>query len=204
MLLSFCNLISKPKAFNVNMILPIVSYGNSILKKKTQEINASYPQLQELIDNMFESMYAANGVGLAAPQINLNIRLFTVDASPFAEDDPLAKGFKKVFINPVILERTGEDILFEEGCLSFPGLHEGIIRKADIRIKYFDENFNEFEEAYSGIRSRIIQHEYDHLEGILMIDHLSNLKKMILKRRLKEISVGLVEAAYKMRFASRP
>ncbi len=186
------------------MILPIVSYGNSILKKKAQEITASYPQLHELIVNMFETMYSANGVGLAAPQVNLNIRLFTVDASPFAEDDQSAAGFKKVFINPVILERSGEEILFEEGCLSFPGLHEGIIRKSIVRIKYFDEDFNEFNETYSGIRSRIIQHEYDHLEGILMIDHLSSLKKMILKRRLKEISVGLVEAAYKMRFAARP
>jgi peptide deformylase len=186
------------------MILPIVSYGNSILKKKAQEIKADYPQLQDLIANMFETMYAANGVGLAAPQVNLNIRLFTVDASPFGEDDPDAAGFKKVFINPVITERSGEEVLFEEGCLSFPCLHEGIMRHPDIRIKYFDENFVEYNESYTGIRSRIIQHEYDHLEGILMVDHLSSLKKMILKRRLKEISVGLVEAAYKMRFAARP
>ena len=186
------------------MILPIVSYGNSILKKKAQEIKADYPQLQDLIANMFETMYAANGVGLAAPQVNLNIRMFTVDASPFGEDYPEAAGFKKVFINPFITERSGDETLFEEGCLSFPGLHEGIMRKPEITIRYFDENFREFTETFTGIRSRIIQHEYDHLEGILLVDHLSSLKKMILKRKLKEITVGLVDAAYKMRFAARP
>lgn len=182
------------------MILPIVSYGNPVLKKVAVDIQPDYPKLNELIDNMFETMYAAGGVGLAAPQVNLGIRLFTIDASPFDDEDPNARDFKKVFINAQILERKGEEVLFDEGCLSFPGLREDILRPSEIRIRYQNEHFEWFEEDYNGIIARIIQHEYDHIDGILMVDHFSSLKKMILKRKLKEISVGQVEVKYKMKF----
>ncbi len=182
------------------MILPIVSYGNPVLKKVAGDIQPDYPKLNELIDNMFETMYAAGGVGLAAPQVNLGIRLFTIDASPFDDEDPKAKDFKKVFINAQILERWGEEVLFDEGCLSFPGLREDILRPSEIRIRYQNERFEWFEEEYDGIIARIIQHEYDHIDGILMVDHFSSLKKMILKRKLKEISVGQVDVKYKMKF----
>lgn len=185
------------------MILPIVSYGNAVLKTEAEEIGPDYPGLRTLLADMFETMYEARGVGLAAPQVNLSIRLFIVDADPFGDEEPLAAGFKKVFINPVILERTGEEVLFEEGCLSFPGIREEIMRPESIRIRYRDENFAEQEETYVGILARIIQHEYDHIEGILMVDHLSNLKKIVLKRRLKELTLGQVKAGYKMLFPKK-
>jgi len=184
------------------MILPVVSFGNSVLKQKAADIAADYPNLEKLIADMYETMYAAGGVGLAAPQINLGIRLFVVDATPFAEEDSKADGFRKVFINPVIVERNEEKTMFEEGCLSFPGIHEEIFRPSVIRIKYLDENFQAFEETYDKILARIIQHEYDHVEGILMVDHISNLKKIIIKRRLKELTLGQVSVKYKMLFPS--
>lgn len=182
------------------MILPIVSYGNAVLKQKAVEISPDYPKLPELIANMYETMYTAGGVGLAAPQVNMGIRLFIVDASPFDDEDPNAKDFKKVFINAQILERGGDEVLFDEGCLSFPGLREDISRPSRIKIRYQSEQFEWLEEDYDGILARIIQHEYDHIDGILMVDHFSNLKKVILKRRLKEITVGMVEVKYKMKF----
>lgn len=184
------------------MILPVVSYGNPVLKQKAVEIAMDYPNLEKLISDMYETMYAAGGVGLAAPQVNLSIRMFIVDATPFAEEDSKADGFRKVFINPVIVERTGEETMFEEGCLSFPGIHEEIFRPSVIRIKYIDENFQPKEETYDKILARIIQHEYDHVEGILMVDHMSNLKKIIIKRRLKELTMGQVTVKYKMMFPS--
>lgn len=183
------------------MILPIVSYGNAVLKRQATEISADYPDLKELIGNMFETMYSAGGVGLAAPQVNLSLRLFVVDASPFSDEDPDAEGLKKVFINARITWRSDDEVLFNEGCLSFPGLREDIYRPSRIKIRYQDENFEWFEEEYKGIPARVIQHEYDHIEGLLMADHLSNLKKMILKRKLKEISLGMVDVSYKMKFA---
>jgi peptide deformylase len=184
------------------MILPVVSYGNAVLVKKAEDIASSYAGLPELIDNMFETMYAASGVGLAAPQVNLPLRLFVVDASPFHEDDPKADGFKKVFINAQIYERSENELLMDEGCLSFPGIREEVFRPESIRIRYLDENFIEHDEQYSGILARVIQHEYDHIEGILFVDHLSNLRKVLLKRRLKELSVGQVKVSYRMTFAS--
>ena len=148
------------------MILPIVGYGASVLKQQAVEITKDYPELPELIENMFTTMYAANGVGLAAPQIDLSIRLFVIDAEPFKETYPEAEGFKKVFINPQILEYKGEIWSdFQEGCLSLPDIHEDVARPSIIRVKYLDETFTEHEEEFSGIRARVFQHEYDHLEG---------------------------------------
>ena len=189
------------------MILPIVAYGDPVLKKKAKDINKDYPKLSELIDNMFETMYNAHGVGLAAPQIGLSIRIFIVDAEPFSEDEELSeqeaeklKGFKKVFINPVILEETGDEWAFCEGCLSIPDIREDVFRNEKIKIKYFDEDFNEHLEEYDGLAARVIQHEYDHIEGVLFTDKLSSLKKRLIKGKLNNISKGKVNADYRMRF----
>ncbi len=191
------------------MILPIVAYGDPVLKKEAEEINKDYPGLQELIANMFETMYEASGVGIAAPQVGKSIRLFVVDATPFAEtdedeeEDPLAAGcdgFKKVFINPIMEEETGEPWAFSEGCLSIPKIREEVMRKPKIKISYYDENWNFHEDEYEGYQARIIQHEYDHVEGILFTDHLSVLKKRLLQKRLANISQGIINVAYKMKF----
>lgn len=191
------------------MILPIVAYGSPILKKEGEEIDKDYKDLDQLIANMFETMYEASGVGLAAPQIDKSIRLFIVDASPFAEveegeePDPMAaglEGFKKVFINPIIEEEEGEEWAFNEGCLSIPNIREEVFRKPKIKISYFDENWDFHEEDYDGYAARIIQHEYDHVDGILFTDHLSPLKKRLLKKKLTNISKGETEAKYRMKF----
>lgn len=191
------------------MILPIVAYGDPVLKKEGEEIDENYEGLKELIDNMFETMYQASGVGLAAPQIGRSIRLFIVDASPFADDqdeenpDPKAKGlenFKKVFINPIIEEESGEDWAFQEGCLSIPTVREDVYRKEKITISYYDENFDFHEETLEGYAARVVQHEYDHVDGILFTDHLSPLKKRLLNKKLNNISKGDVEANYRMKF----
>ncbi len=189
------------------MILPIVAYGDPVLRKVGTDITADYPKLEELIANMWETMYNAHGVGLAAPQIGLPIRLFLVDTSPFADDEDLSKedqqalkGFKKVFINAKIEEETGEEWPFNEGCLSIPDVREDVKRKDTIRITYADENFNVQTETYDGLLARVIQHEYDHIEGILFTDKLSTLKKRILKGRLSNISKGKINVDYRMRF----
>jgi len=182
------------------MILPIVAYGDPVLRKETKEIGKTYPNLNELIENMFETMYEAPGVGLAAPQIGLSIRLIVMDGTAFADDEPVLQDYKKVFINPVIVEEEGEEWLFNEGCLSFPGLREDVARKPTITIEYYDEHFEFHKETIDGIKARIIQHEYDHLEGVVFIDHLSSLKKTLLKRQLNEITKGDVEVSYKMKF----
>ena len=191
------------------MILPILAYGDPILKKESEEIDETYTDLETLIEDMFETMYSAKGVGLAAPQIGRNIRLFIVDGSPFAEkeegedDDPRALGienFKKVFINPIIEEEEGEEWSFQEGCLSIPKIRENVSRKSDIVISYYDENWELKEERYSGYAARIIQHEYDHIEGVLFTDYLSPLKRKLLKKKLNNITNGLIEIDYKMSF----
>ncbi|RMG81644.1 MAG: peptide deformylase [Bacteroidetes bacterium] len=188
------------------MILPIVAYGHKALRAENKEIEELTPEIKTLIDNMFETMYQASGVGLAAPQVNQNLRLFIVDGSPFAEDMEDEKdmeqlrNFKKVFINPVIEEEFGDDWSFEEGCLSIPQIREDVVRPEKLRITYRDENFNEKTEEYSGIAARIIQHEYDHIEGILFIDHLSGMKKRLLKRKLQNIAEGKIRVGYKMIF----
>lgn len=179
------------------MIYPIVVYGHPTLKKRAVEIDKDYPKLDEIIENMFETMYEAVGVGLAAPQINKSIRLMVIDATAYAEDEPKAEGFKKVFINPEIVEESGEEWEFNEACLSVPGLAEYVTRKPNIRIKYQNEKFESFDEEYDGMLARIIQHEYDHLEGVLFVDKVSSLKKVLLKNKLKDISTGKSGAAYK-------
>lgn len=189
------------------MILPIVAYGDPVLRKKTKEITADYPNLKELIANMKETMYNASGVGLAAPQIGKAIRLFVIDASPFADDESLdeaerttLQNFNKVFINPKILEEKGTEWAFNEGCLSIPEVREDVYRQPKIRISYQDEAFNSHTEELDGLAARVFQHEYDHIEGILFTDKLSSLKKRLLKRKLENISKGKIQADYRMRF----
>ncbi|WP_277111395.1 peptide deformylase [Chryseobacterium taklimakanense] len=188
------------------MILPIRAFGDPILRKVGKEIDKDYPQLSELIENMFDTMNGAHGIGLAAPQIGLDIRLFIVDVSPLAEDEDYAdiagelKDFKKVFINAEILEESGQEWKFNEGCLSIPEVREDVKRKETIVIEYYDENFVKHTETFSDIRARVIQHEYDHIEGILFTDHLSPLKKKIVKGKLQKIAKGDVDVNYKMRF----
>jgi len=183
------------------MKLPIVAYGDPILKKRASNIDQDYPELDQLIEDMFETMYAAHGVGLAAPQIGLSIRLFVVDASPFAEDDaPELENFKKVFINAQILEEEGDKWNFSEGCLSIPEIREEVSRHSTIHIRYFDENWQEHEERFDGLAARVIQHEYDHIDGKLFIDRLGVLKKAMIKSKLDAISKGLVKVEYKMKF----
>lgn len=185
------------------MLLPIVAFGHPVLKKKANEIESDYPNLDKLIENMFETMYNANGVGLAAPQINLPIRLFIVDGTPmFAEEEPDTE-FKKVFINAEILEEEGEEWQFEEGCLSIPDIREMVSRQDTITIRYFDQDFKEHTEVFDGIRARIIQHEYDHIEGVLFTDYLSGFRKQLLKTRLGKISKGAINAGYPMRFPNK-
>lgn len=189
------------------MILPIVAYGEPVLRKVGKDITKEYPKLEELIDNMWETMYNAHGVGLAAPQIGLPIRLFLVDTTPFSDDEDLSKedqealkGFKKVFINAKIEDETGNEWDFNEGCLSIPDIREDVKRKQEITISYLDENFKPHTETYDGLLARVIQHEYDHIEGILFTDKLSSLKKRLLKSRLDKISKGKISIDYKMRF----
>jgi len=189
------------------MILPIVAYGDPVLKKKAKNIDKDYPRLSELIENMFETMYGAYGVGLAAPQIGLPIRLFLVDTEPFAEDDSFSekeqeqlKNFKRTFINAQILEEEGDEWAFNEGCLSIPDVREDVFRQPKIKIQYQDENFETHVEEFDGLIARVIQHEYDHIEGILFTDKLSSFKKRLIKGKLSNISKGKIKIDYKMRF----
>ncbi|WBU89486.1 peptide deformylase [Cellulophaga omnivescoria] len=189
------------------MILPITAYGDPVLRKKAKDINQDHPKLKELLENMWETMYNASGVGLAAPQIGLPLRIFLVDTTPFSDDEDLSEeeqkalnGFKKVFINAKITEESGEEWAFNEGCLSIPDIREDVSRKENIKITYLDENFNEHTEEYSGLLARVIQHEYDHIEGILFTDKLSSLKKRLLKSKLGNISKGKIRVEYRMRF----
>jgi len=185
------------------MILPIIAYGSSVLRKECEEIDASYPELTKLIANMFATMENANGIGLAAPQIGLGVRLFIIDSTPLTEDEEnktAVEAVRKVFINPEIMEEEGKEWKFNEGCLSIPEIREDVYRKPDIAITYFDENFQYHEDKFSGIVARIIQHEYDHIEGTLFVDYLSPLKKRLLKRKLTEIAEGKISVDYKMKF----
>ncbi|MFC7358218.1 peptide deformylase [Jejudonia soesokkakensis] len=189
------------------MVLPIVAFGDPVLRKKGKEIHKEYPKLDELIENMFDTMYGARGIGLAAPQIGVPIRLFLVDATPFEDDEDLTEeeralcaSFKKVFINAKILSEEGDEWVFNEGCLSIPNVNEDVFRKPKITLQYMDENFEEHTEVFDGIVARIIQHEYDHIEGILFTDKLSPLKKRLIKGKLANISKGKTDVAYRMRF----
>lgn len=188
------------------MILPIVAYGDPVLRKEARYIEKNEIELEKLIENMYDTMYEASGVGLAAPQIGLDIRLFIVDGQPLndkeneQDSDPSLIGFKKVFINAEILEEDGDDWAFEEGCLSIPGIRAEVYRPEKITIRYQDVDFNEFIESYEGIAARIIQHEYDHIDGILFTDYLPPLKKRMLKNKLADITKGNVSVDYKMKF----
>jgi peptide deformylase len=186
------------------MKLPIIAYGDPILKKKASPIEpAEYPHIRQLIADMFETMYGARGVGLAAPQVGLSMRLFVVDATPFDDDEPELKEFKKAFINAQILEETGEEWPFNEGCLSIPDIREDVYRQPVIRISYYDENWHHHEETYKGMAARIIQHEYDHIEGKLFTDKLSPLRKRLIEKKLNDISKGIVDVDYKMKFPAQ-
>ena len=189
------------------MILPIVAYGDPVLKKKAVEISSDYKDLKILVANMYETMYGAYGVGLAAPQIGLSIRLFLVDTAPFSDYESLSaseakalKNFKKTFINPEIIEEIGEEWNFNEGCLSIPNIREEVSRKPKIKIRYQDENFKSHVEVYDGLIARVIQHEYDHIQGVLFTDKVSNFKKRLIKSKLSSISKGKISTDYRMRF----
>jgi peptide deformylase len=203
--------IVNKRTFFTFMILPIVAYGDPVLKKVASDIDKNYPNLKGLIENMFETMYEASGVGLAAPQVGLSIRMFVVDGSPFAEkeddeeDDPKAIGmenFKKVFINPLIEKEEGEEWGFNEGCLSIPKIREEVFRKEKITISYYDQDFKLHKDVYEGYSARVIQHEYDHIQGVLFTDHLSVLKRKLLAKKLANISKGEISVDYKMKFPS--
>lgn len=189
------------------MILPIVAYGDPVLRKVAKEIDADYPNLKELIENMKQTMYNASGVGIAAPQIGKSIRIFIIDATPFADDEELSeedreqlKDFKKVFINPKVIDEAGDEWAFNEGCLSIPDIREDVFRQESVSFEYQDENFETHKQTLTGIAARVFQHEYDHLEGILFTDKLSSLKKRIIKKKLEKISLGKINVDYRMKF----
>ncbi len=179
------------------MIFPIVLYGDPVLKKKAKEVEHGDTSVVEFVENLFETMHAAQGVGLASPQVGQSLRVFIVDSQPMEENED--DGLKQAFINPVMLEEEGDPWAFEEGCLSIPGVREDVNRKPKIRIKYFDEQWVEHEKEFDGLQARIIQHEYDHIEGILFTDYISSFKKRLLKGRLAKISKGETDAEYRVK-----
>jgi len=192
------------------MILPITGYGDPVLKKKGEEISQDHPELKQTIANMFDTMYNAFGVGLAAPQVGLSIRLFIVDTKPFSDDEDLKEdeqkqlaAFKQVFINPVILKEEGEEWGFNEGCLSIPEVREDVYRHERITIEYYDQDFNKKTEVYDGLIARVIQHEYDHIEGVLFTDKISSLKKRLIQKKLQNIMEGKTRPDYKMKFIAK-
>jgi peptide deformylase len=185
------------------MIFPILAYGHPNLRKISEDITPDYPDLERFIEEMFDTMYKTSGVGLAAPQINKQIRVFVIDTTPFAEEFPETKGFKKVFINAQMLDEYGEEVSIDEGCLSVPGIRGEVMRFSKIKIRYQDENFTEHVEEYEGMIARVIQHEYDHLEGILFVDHFNNLRKMRIKKKLNNIKKGEVNIDYRMIFPKK-
>ncbi len=184
------------------MIKPIVAFGDPVLKAEAEEIEKDYPGLETLISDMWETMYEAEGVGLAAPQIGESIRMFVADGSPFGEGedgDPDCLDFKRVMINPVIFESSKETSVMEEGCLSIPGIREEVERPVSIKIEYYDEKWDLVEEELSGIAARIVQHEYDHLDGIMIPDHITSIKRRLLHGKLRDIGLGKVPVGYRMR-----
>ncbi|WP_395064415.1 peptide deformylase [Flavobacterium sp.] len=192
------------------MILPIYGYGDPVLRKVGDEISVDYPNLQELIVNMYDTMYNAYGVGLAAPQIGLAIRLFIIDTEPFSDSDDLSaeeqeqlKGFKQTFINAKMLKEEGEEWSFNEGCLSIPDVREDVYRNEKITLEFYDENFNKRTEVYDGLIARVIQHEYDHIEGILFTDKIAMLKKTLIKKKLQNIMDGKARPDYRMKFCNK-
>ena len=182
------------------MILPIYAYGQAVLRKVARPITADEPELKGLIDDMWQTMYNANGVGLAAPQVGRDIRLFVIDTIQLDKPDRKVDGFKKAFINAQLLDESGDPWYYEEGCLSIPDIHVEIERKPVIHIRYTDEEWNERTETYEGINARVIQHEYDHIEGVLFIDRMKPLKRRMINRRLEKIKRGEVDINHPMRF----
>jgi peptide deformylase len=192
------------------MILPIYGYGEPVLRKVGVDISADYPNLKEIIQNMYETMYNAYGVGLAAPQVGMAIRLFVIDTEPFCDSENISKEeqeqlrlFKQTFINAKIIKEEGEEWGFNEGCLSIPDVREDVYRKEKITIEYFDENFNKKIEVYDGLIARVIQHEYDHIEGILFTDKIAMLKKTLIKKKLQNIMDGKARPDYRMKFCNK-
>jgi peptide deformylase len=183
------------------MILPIYTYGNPVLRKKTENVSSDYPKLNELIENMFDTMYNADGVGLAAPQVGLALRLMVIDLAPFKEENPDLGSFKIVMINPEMIEMSEKCVLGEEGCLSIPGIHESVSRSEKIKIKYLDPQFVEHTEEFEGYKARVIQHEYDHLEGNLFTDKISPIRRQLLKSKLTNIVKGKALTSYKIKSA---
>lgn len=182
------------------MILPIYAYGYSVLKKPAEDIDSNYPELEALIENMWATMYNAHGVGLAAPQIGLSLRLFCIDTIQMQKEGEEDKGIKKAFINPEIIDEIGELWSYEEGCLSIPKINAEVDRPEKVTINYFDENFKKHTDTFDGLNARVIQHEYDHIEGILFIERIKPLKRRLLNRKLEAIKKGKVEVGYKMKF----
>ena len=185
------------------MIYPVTAYGHPVLRKRGIEIERDYPDLNKVIENMYETMYQSNGVGLAAPQVNLSIRLFVIDANPYKEEQAQAENFKKAFINPEIIDESGEEWEFQESCLSIPTVAEYVSRKSELTIKYYDENFELHEEKYNGMIARVMQHETDHLNGVLFVDRINNFKKVLIRKKLIEISDGKIDTSYRMIFGKK-
>jgi len=181
------------------MVRTVYVYGSPVLRKVAQNITPDYPELEDLIPDMFETMKQSDGIGLAAPQIGLSIRLFVVDGTPLADDDPSLKDFRKAFINAQMVERFGEKVIYNEGCLSIPGIHEDVERESKVRIRYYDEKFMEHEEVFDGMAARIILHEYDHTDGILFTDRVSPIQKQLLRSKLNAIAKGKYSTSYKSR-----
>lgn len=184
------------------MILPVYGYGHPLLRNVSEDIRPDYPGLEKLIEDMFETMYISKGVGLAAPQVGVNIRLFIIDATPYEDEIGNKYPLKRVFINSHILEEEGEPWSFEEGCLSIPEIREDVERQPKISMRYVNEKFEPFESSFDGMMARIIQHEYDHLDGVLFVDHVSSLRKMLLRKRLNDIVTGKVSPGYAMKYAN--
>jgi peptide deformylase len=180
-------------------IYPVFLYGSPVLRKVSKEIDRDFDGLKTLVDDMFETMYRADGMGLAAPQIGKSLRMFVVDATSLKDEDASLEDFKKAFVNPEIIEEDGEDWTFNEGCLSIPQIREDVVRKKRIRVKYYDENWNSHDEYFDSVKARIIQHETDHLNGVLFTDKVTPLKKKLLKSKLRDIAKGRVEVKYPVR-----
>ena len=181
------------------MIYPIVIYGSPVLRKVAQEIDKDYPNFDEFLENMWETMYYSDGVGLAAPQVGKSIRLFIIDAAPFAEHEPELEHFKKTFINAKLVDKSDEVINMDEGCLSIPLIREDVVRPEKIRVQYYDENFEIHDEWFGGMAARVIQHEYDHTEGIMFTDKVAPIKKRLLKGKLQAITKGKFNVEYKVK-----
>lgn len=185
------------------MILPVYLYGQPVLRKVAEDIDQNYADLKTLIENMYETMYHSEGVGLAAPQIGLPIRVIVIDGDVMGEDFPECAGFKRTLINPEIVSFNNEKVTYDEGCLSLPGIHEGVSRPTEITLRYVDENFEPKEETLKGFAARIVQHEYDHLQGKMFIDHISPIRKQLIKAKLNNIIKGKVRCSYRTKMQTK-